>query len=161
MLFVLVGLFDHLGVDSIWMVAQERVVVTIFSNAALFEHDDAISVPHSCQAMGDHNRSDLAHLFFHMVDRFLHLSLVCFVKRARGLVEDEDSGVLDKCASKGDPLFLTSRKLAATSSDLLVDTLRVGADEFPGVALHECCLNFLVGGVRLAHQNVLLDGRVE
>lgn len=56
---------------------------------------------------------------------------------------------------------MTSRKLAAASTDLLVYTLWVGVDEFPGVALHECCLNFLVGGVGLAHKDVFLDGRVE
>jgi hypothetical protein len=134
---------------------------TVFDNLAFLHHDNAIGIPHSGESMGNDKRCHTSQFSLHLVNGSLHFCLVLLVQSASGFVEDEDTGLLDESSGKSDSLFLTSRKLATAGTDISVDACSSRLDEIPSIGLPQSLLDFSISGVGFAHQDVLLDGRVE
>ena len=69
---------------------DETVVVTFFSDGAIFEYDDALSHSNSGEAMGNEER----HLAFsELVKTFEHFVLGAGIQSGSWLVEYQDLGV--------------------------------------------------------------------
>jgi hypothetical protein len=70
-----------------------------------------------------------------MVDGSLDFSLVLLVQGTSRLIKEEDLWLLDKSSSNGDPLLLTTRKLATGVSHIGVDTFSAQflIDKVPGI----------------------------
>jgi hypothetical protein len=58
-------------------------------------------------------------------------------------------------------LFLTTGKLASSSTDVSVDTFNVFTHEAPRVGLAQGIFDFIVSSIGLAHKDVVLDRGVE
>ena len=58
--------------------------------------------------MSNHDGRDGAQLNLHLVNSFLDLSLVDFVKSAGGLIENENAWFLEEGTSESDSLLLAS-----------------------------------------------------
>jgi len=58
-------------------------------------------------------------------------------------------------------LLLTAGKLASSAADVSVNAIRVFTHETPRVGLAQGIFDLSVSSIRLAHQDVVLDGGVE
>ena len=151
----------QLGVDTVWVVSQKRVVITDLDELTFLHDNDLVGFSHSGESMSNHNGRDRAQLLLHLIDGLLDLGLIDLVEGAGGLIEDQDAWLLEEGTSEGNSLLLTTGELATAGSNVGVDALWVLADEAPCVCLLKGLFNFFIGSVWLAHEQVLLDRRVE
>ena len=152
---------NHLGVDAILLIFQS-FVISILNDPTLFEDNDTISFLYGRETMSDHKRGDLStKLFFHLIDCFLHFSLIGLVECASCFVENEHCGLLDKGTSECESLLLATGQLTATGTDKCFDSKGILAYKSPGVGLLKSFLNFGNGRIGLSHANVLFDRSVE
>ena len=158
---LLIMVFAKLGVDSVRVISKKGVVVSFFYQLPFLQHDNGVGVLDGGESVGNHKRGHLTELGLHFVDRLLDLSFVDFVKSAGGLVEDQQTGFLDKGASESNSLLLTAGKLASSAADVSVHALRVFAHETPRVGLAQGFFDLSVSSIGLTHQDVVLDRGVE
>ena len=93
---------------------EQAVVGAALGDLAVVEDDDLVGVPDGRQAVRDRDRGAArARGVDGLLDRLLGLR----VERARGLVEDEDRGVLEQRARDRDALALAAGQLDAALAD--------------------------------------------
>ena len=135
--------------------------ITFLYNSSLLHYNDFIRVFDGWKSVSDNKGGNTSKFFSHLVNSFLYLGLIDFVESTGGFVEDEDLGLFDEGASEGNTLLLAAWELTTALSDFLVNTIRVLADKAPGVSLLQGLNDLIISGVGLAHENVLLNSRVE
>lgn len=100
--------------------------------------------------MSNNDRSSSLH---GSVEGLLHDFLTLLIEGTRGLVEDQDLGVLDQCPCDGDALLLAARELGSFESALLAETLvKFEGSVFPialGKSLKSHQLDMLDSFIRL------------
>ena len=85
---------------------HQRIVATLFDDAALIHHQDAVARQHGSQAMRDHQRGAVTHQF---LQRGLHQRLGFSIERRGRLIEQQQWRVAKDGAGNGDALALAAR----------------------------------------------------
>jgi hypothetical protein len=85
----------------------------LLGNLACTHDDNFVSVSDGRKSMGDHNLSHLGQFFGHLIDRFLNLGFILFIKSTSCLIKNEQSWLLDEGAGQSEALLLATRELAA------------------------------------------------
>ena len=101
------------GVDA--ALGDQRGVIALLDNPPRLHHQNAVSLQHRRQPMGDHQRRAPGH---HVVERGLNLRFVVRVERRRRLVEQQDRRVLENGARDRQALPLPARQRDAALAKL-------------------------------------------
>ena len=117
MLSILHATFQLVEV-ACWIVGQ-LFVTTRFADFALVKHKQYVTVANGTESVGNHYGSAAFHC---PIERLLHDLLTMLIQGRGCLIEDDDFRVLDECPCNGDPLLLTSRKLATFEATILLET---------------------------------------
>ena len=123
-------------------------------DAASVEHQNAVGVSDSRQAMGNHQRGPAGA----QAHRGEHNLLGDGVQRRRRLVEDQDRRVLDDGARDAQPLTLAAGQTAAGLGNLRVVLLRQPGDELVRVRGFGRRLDVLVARVEPPISQVVANG---
>ena len=91
----------------------------------------------------------------------LDLGLGHGIHRGGGFVQNEDPGICQHCPCKGDQLLFTGRQQVAAFAYIRIQTLLQVGDHILGRHRPDGILDLLLGGVGIAHQQVLPDGAGE
>ena len=81
--------------------------------------EEPFAISDSTKSVSNDDRSSPLH---GSVEGLLHDFLTLLVEGTRGLVEDQDLGVLDQCSGDGDALLLATRQLGSFETALFVET---------------------------------------
>jgi hypothetical protein len=127
--------------------AHQVLVPAALHDPPLVHHLDAVRLDHRREPVRDDDRRAAPH---QPLEGLLDERLAPGVERARGLVEDEDPGILQHGPRDRDPLPLPARELDAALADQRVVTSGKAADEAVGVRRAGCRLDFFRGGDRPA-----------
>ena len=100
-------------------VGGQLIVGPELHHAAAPENEEDVTVSDRTQSMGNHDRRPSLHSF---VQSLLHDLLTVLVQSGRGLVQDQNTWLLDQGASDGNSLLLTPGKLAALGATFLFET---------------------------------------
>jgi len=136
-------------------------VVSLLNYFSFLQNQNSVCVLNSCQSMGDDYSSNLSQLLFYGVYGFLNLFFVLGVQSRGGFIENEDLGFLDEGSGYGNPLLLTTRQLATRLTNLELDPFFMTHNEVVGIGILESFNDLIIGGIRLAKENILPDGSVE
>jgi hypothetical protein len=90
------------------MLLKQLLMIALLDHLASLHDENVVCVPNCGQSMRDHNTGDSARLKFHIINCFLHLSLVLFVQSRCGLVEDQKGRLFYKGASQSYTLLLAA-----------------------------------------------------
>lgn len=132
-------------------------MVALLQQLSLAEHEDDVCILHRRQAMRDHDHgSTLAGAFKCSLDELLALR----VKRAGGLVEEEDLGIPHEGPRNGHALFLPTREGDPTRANVGVVAFRERDDEVVYRSIPAYCVELLVCDLGLvnAKEDVVSDG---
>jgi len=86
---------------------------------SLVNDEEPFAISDGTKSVSNNDRSPPLH---GSVESLLHDFLTLLVEGTRGLVEDQDLGVLNQCSGDGDALLLATRKLGSFETALFVET---------------------------------------
>ena len=89
-------------------------MTALLNDASALEHHDPIGIPYGAEAMRNDEGGSPLH---EMIERFLDEMLALGIQGAGGLIEDEESGVLEQGSSNGNALLLSARQSDASFTD--------------------------------------------
>ena len=122
------------------------------------EHADHVGVADRRQPVGDHDGRAVGQ---RGVERGLHRGLVLVVQAARGLVEDDDGGILEEQPGDGQPLLLPAGHPVAPLADDGVEPVGQLGDGLVDLRGPAGRLQLGRRGVGLGVAEVVADGLVE
>ena len=123
-------------------------------DAALAQHQDAVGVSHRGQAMGDDEAGAVVH---QALQRLLHQRLRFAIERAGGLVQDQDSRVLQQRPRDGDALPLPAGEVDSALAQQRFIAIWQGEDELVCIGRLRRRDDFVVAGIGPAVRDVLAD----
>src|SRR5439155_14215726 len=103
---------------------------TLFNNPASVEHDDLIDLMNGGQPMSHNQSCSAAH---QVLDRFHDGRFRRGIEGGRGLVEQKNWRILQKCAGDSDTLSLTDAEMPASFANHAFVTIRQLTNEFVGL----------------------------
>jgi len=127
-------------------------------DVAMIQHQDAVGADHARQPVRQDQRRAAPR---ETIDRLLDHRLVLGVDRGQCLVEDQDRRVAQQGAGDRQPLALAARQIdAALAEDRLIAVGQL-QDEIMGVGVARRGFELVVGRIRLAEAQIVLDRAVE
>ena len=132
-------------------------VAADFDDAAAFQHDNPIGAFDGGEPVRDDQRGAVLH---QRLQRGLHVALGFAVQGGRGLVEDQDGGVLEDGARDCNSLALPARQPHAVLADQRVQPVGHGLDEIPGMRGDAGGADLVGRGVALAAVGDVVRQRV-
>src|SRR5579883_284210 len=137
---------------------HKRVVIALFHDSALLKHQNAVGVADSREPVSN---QDGGAMLQDQIKPFLNLGLGQRVYAGGGLVEDENRGVLQQHASKGDKLALSKREGTTGLTYQGVQTLGKGIEPIATANTLSYRGYFLVAGVGTGVANIIGDSARE
>ncbi len=107
--------------------------------------EEPFAISDGTKSVSNNDRSSPLH---GSVEGLLHDFLTLLIEGTRGLVEDQDLGVLDQGSGDGDALLLATGKLGSFETALFVETF---------VKLEASTLPLALGKILKSHQVDVLD----
>ena len=99
-------------------VIRQLIVSAVLKHMAFSEHKQDVAIPDSTQTMSDHYRGSSFH---GAVKSLLDNLLTALIQSRSGLVQDQDTRVLNESPSDCNPLLLASRELATLQTAIFVE----------------------------------------
>lgn len=112
---------------------------------SLVNYEEPLAISDGTKSVSNNDRSSPLH---GSVEGLLHDFLTLLIEGTRGLVEDQDLGVLDQGSGDGDALLLATGKLGSFETALFVETF---------VKLEASTLPLALGKILKSHQVDVLD----
>ncbi|CSB53067.1 Uncharacterised protein [Vibrio cholerae] len=142
---------------------NQLLVSTLLNNLAFIEHDQAIHRCDGRQTVGNRNHGFALH---QLIEALLNRRFHFRIERGSRFIQHQQWRIFEQYARDRNPLTLSTREFDATFTDLCVVTtvaVRIGQteDELMSVGLRRCFQKLLLGGVRIAVQNVVANGAVQ
>ena len=131
---------------------------TTLDNTTLVEDANHIGMADCAEPMGDDNAGTIAE---EVIESLLDEAFALGVEGGSRLIEDENVGIAENCASYADALALTAREIgAAVAYDGIVAILLL-SDEIVGVGNLGSSFYFLLRSVLDTEGDIISDGIVE
>jgi hypothetical protein len=101
-------------------VSRKLFVGSLLNNLTLMQNKEPLAVADGTKSVSNHYRGATLHC---SVKRLLDNLLTFLIQGTCGLIKNKDLGVLDKCPSNCNTLLLTTGKLGAFKTTILVESI--------------------------------------
>ena len=128
-------LLTEASVDSIWVFSHQVFMVSHFFQLPSFKNTDFISISDSTKSMCNDNNSDVSNSFSVFINCVLNSFLIYLIKSWSSFIQKKYSWLLDKCSGYSDSLFLATRELSTTRTNICFFFIGEFFDEVPGICV--------------------------
>ena len=152
------GLCTELAVIQICIesaLCQQFLMITLLDDVPILHDQNDISLTDGGQSVGN---DEGGASFHHAVKGLLNLDLGTGIDGRSRLIQNQHGGKTQHDTGDTQQLLLTLGQAGTVLSDKGVVALRQAADKAVGVSCLGRCDDFLLGGVGLAHDDIVPDG---
>ena len=137
---------------------HQCIVLTGFSNAAVFDYKDIVGVSDGSQSMCDDNESLAA---AKLTDCLLDVALIIRINTGSSLIKNDNRRILQDAASNRDPLLFTAGKACAALTYNCSEPIGKRHNKIIATSFFCGLIDFFLGCVGLTHDDVVVDRILE